>query len=98
MLTTSTFYRLSYTQQADTILQEGTFIQSRTEKNFMVDMFELHDLLIEVFYQKQSEDLVSIMAYNTNDKMQMLSKGINLTPRLSYKTDRTIYPAKEYCA
>ncbi|HZH64713.1 MAG TPA: hypothetical protein VEY10_07445 [Flavisolibacter sp.] len=98
MLTTSTFYQLSYTEQADTILREGNFIQTRTEKNFMIDMYELDDLLIEVFYQKDTEDLVSIMAYNTADKLQMLSKGINLTPRLSYRGDRTIYPAKECCA
>lgn len=98
MLTTSTFYKLSYTQQADTILQEGSFIQSRSENNFVVDLYELYDLLIEVFYQKDSEDLVSIMAYNTNDKLQLLSKGINLTPRLSFKSNRTIYSAEECCA
>ena len=98
MLTSTTFYRLSYTQQADIILQEGTFIQSRTENNFVVDLYELQELLVEVFYQKDSEALVSIMIYNTNDKLQLLSKGINLTPRLSFKTDRTIYPAKEICA
>ncbi len=98
MLTTSTFYQLTYTQQADTLLQEGTYIQSRSENNFLVDLYELYDLLVEVFYQKGSEDLVSIMAYNTNDKLQLLSKGINLTPRLCFKTDRTIYPAKEFCA
>lgn len=98
MLTISTFYQLSYKQQADTILQEGSFIQSRIENNFVIDMFELNDLLVEIFYQKGSEDLVSIMAYNTNDKLQLLSRGINLTPRLSFKTDRTIYAAKGMCA
>jgi hypothetical protein len=98
MLTTSTFYQLTYTQQADTILQEGTFIQSRTENNFIVDLYELHDLLVEVFYQKCGEDLVSIMAYNTSDKLKMFSQGINLAPRLSFKSDRAIYPAKGFCA
>lgn len=98
MLTTLAFYQLTYTQQADSILQEGTFIQSRTENDFIVDLYELHELLVEVFFQKDSGNLVSIMAYNTNDKLKMFSKGINLAPRLSFRPDRTIYPAKEFCA
>ncbi len=98
MLTTSTFYQLTYTEQADTIIQEATFIQTRTENNFVVDLYELHDLPVELFYQKGNEELVSIMAYNTGDKLKTLSKGIDLAPRLTFKTDRTIYPAKEFCA
>ena len=98
MITTSTFYHLTYTQQADKILREGTFIQTRSENNFVVDLFELDELLVEVFYQRESEELVSIMAYNTTDNLRTLSKGINLSPRLTFKTERTIYPVKEYCA
>ncbi len=44
MVASSTFYQLNYSNQADLLLQEGTFIQSRFEDKFIVDLYELHDL------------------------------------------------------
>jgi hypothetical protein len=88
MVNTSTFYQLNYTHQADLLLNQGTFLQTRTEDNFIIDLYELHDLLIEIFYQKENEEPVSVMAYNTSEKLKSISKG-NLQPRLTIKQPDT---------
>lgn len=84
MVTSSTFYQLNYTDQADLLLQQGTFLQTRSEGNFIIDLYEVQELLIEIFYQKENEEPVSVMAYNTTEKLKTLQKG-NLQPRLTIK-------------
>lgn len=80
----STFYQLTYSEQADLLLRQGTFLCSRAEGNFVIDLYEVQDLIIEIFYQKESEEPVSVMAYDTTEKLQKLSKK-NLQPRLTIK-------------
>jgi|GEM_PF-6367344 len=80
----STFYQLSYNEQADLLLNQGTFLQTREEGNFIIDLFELQDLLVEVYYLKEDEEPVSVMACETTDKLKTLSVG-NLKPRLTIK-------------
>jgi hypothetical protein len=84
MVTTSTFYQLKYIEQADLLLNQGTFLQTRIEDHFIIDLYELHDLLIEIFYDQDNEEPVSVMAYNTREKLKTLAKG-NLQPRLTIK-------------
>ncbi len=74
-----------YSSQADLLLQDGSFLQSRFEDNFIVDLYELQDLLVEVFYHRETEELVSVIAYHAKDKLKTISKG-NLKPRLTIKT------------
>lgn len=86
MVTIASFYRLNYLQQADLIMQHGLFLQTRKEGNFVIDLYELHDLLIEIFYQNETEEPVSVMAYNTAEKLKTLHSG-NLQPRLVIRKD-----------
>lgn len=86
MVSTTGFYQLSYAQQADVLSQKGQFLQTRREGNFIIDLYELDDLLIEIFYQKDNEDPVSVMAYNTAESLKTLNTG-NLQPRLVFKSD-----------
>lgn len=54
----------------------------------MVDLYELHDLLVEIFYLHETEEPVSVMAYNTAEKLKTLPVG-NLQPRLTIKNTQT---------
>src|SRR5215218_5919427 len=98
MINSTHFYQLSYQQQADILLSNATFLLSRIEDSFIVDLYELDDLLVEVFYQKDNEDLVSVMAYNTSEKLKMLTKGANLKPRLTIKKDAAYQSQNEFFA
>ena len=97
MVSTSTFYQLNYNQQADLLLQQGTFLQSRSEGNFIIDLYELQDLLIEIFYQEENEEPVSVMAYNTSDKLKGMGK-INLKPRLTIKKPNEAVQKESFAA
>jgi hypothetical protein len=97
MVTTSTFYQLHYNQQADLLLHQGTFLQTRHEDNFVIDLYELQDLLIEIFYEKESEEPVSVMAYNTMEKLKTLGKG-NLQPRLTIRNSNETFQKGSYAA
>lgn len=87
MITSTNFYQLTYQQQADILLADATFLLSRMEDNFIVDLYELDDLLVEIFYQQDTEDLVSVMAYNTSEKLKVLTNGANLKPRLTIRKE-----------
>ena len=96
MLSTSSFYQLNYAQQADALLQQGLFLETRKEGNFIIDLYELHDLLVEIFYNNESEQPVSVMAYNALDKLKKLYPG-KLQPRLRIK-DNGDYRKGAYAA
>ena len=97
MLSTSGFYRLSFVQQADLLVQQGTFLHSRPEGKFLIDLYELNDLLIEIFYQKETEEPVSVMAYNAAEKLKTISPK-NLQPRLTMKNGAGNYRKDAYAA
>ena len=96
MVTSSTFYQLTFTDQADLLLEQGTFLQTRKEGNFIIDLYELQELLIEIFYQKENEEPVSVMAYNTSEKLKTFGVG-NLQPRLTIKNNES-YQKGSYAA
>lgn len=98
MITANEFYQLDYQKQADILLANASFLLSRLEDGFIVDLYELDDLLVEIFYQKDSEDLVSVMAYNASEKLKMLTHGANLKPRLTIKKEVSPFPTAEYFA
>ena len=97
MLSTSSFYRLNYTQQADLLLQQGLFLQTREQENFVIDLYELHDLLVEIFYQRETGEPVSVMAYNAMEKLKTLYAG-NLQPRLTIKKGNDGFCKGNYAA
>ena len=98
MTTTSTFYKLSFQQQADVLLSESTFLLSRVEDSFVVDLYELDDIMVEIFYQRETEELVSVMAYNTSEKLKFLTNGANLQPRLTIKREMPVKAQSEFYA
>lgn len=99
MINSTHFYQLSYQEQADILLREATFLLSRIEDSFIVDMYELDSILVEIFYQVENEDLVSVMAYNTSEKLKTLTNGMNLKPKLTFKKEGAgLQNANEYFA
>ena len=97
MITSSTFYQLTYTDQADLLLDQGNFLQTRTEDNFIIDLYELQDLLVEIFYEKEAEEPVSVMAYNTHEKLKGMGKA-KMQPRLTIKENTETFQKGSYAA
>lgn len=93
----STFYQLHYNEQADLLLNQGTFLQTRQEGNFIIDLYELQDLLVEVYYQNEDEEPVSVMACQTTDKLKTMLAG-SLKPRLTIKNSTDNLQKSSYAA
>lgn len=87
MISPSDFYRLNCAAQADLLLQQATYLQSWKEESLIVDLYELDDLLIELYYQYPGEELVSITAYHPHEKKGGLLKT-DLQPRLTIKSHK----------
>ena len=47
------FSRLNIPQQADILLKEGFYLDTREEPGFFVDMYLLHTLYIEIYFHKK---------------------------------------------
>lgn len=97
MISASGFYQLNYSRQADLLEKEGLFLFTRTEGKFVIDLYEVDDLLIEIYYQKETEEPVSIMAGYTAEKLKTMQAG-NLQPRLTIRDNHHNYQNGRHAA
>ena len=64
----NSFSRLTIPQQADILLREGYYLNTREEPGFFVDMYLLGVIFIEIYFHKKQEDFVVIKSfYSTED-------------------------------
>ena len=61
------FNRLTIAQQADAILKEGYYLDTREEPGFFVDMYQLHGMYIEIYYHKKQEDFVVMKSFYSSE-------------------------------
>jgi hypothetical protein len=93
----SDFYKLNFPQQADLLQTDGFFLFARNEGRFIIDLYELDDLLVEIYYHMESEEPVSILAGNTVEKLKTLQAG-NIQPRLVIRGAGSAYQNGRHAA
>ena len=64
------FSRLSISQQADILLKEAYYLDTREEPGFFVDMYQLHDLYVEIYFHKKQEDFVVVKTFYSTEDVQ----------------------------
>jgi hypothetical protein len=57
------FNTLSRVDQADLLLAEGIFLNSRNEAAFIIDQYQLHDFYVEVHYDNNTNDAVAVKSF-----------------------------------
>lgn len=67
------FNRLTISQQADVLLKEGYFLDSREEPGFFVDTYLLQGMYIEIYYHKRQEDFVVIKSFYSSEDVYITS-------------------------
>jgi hypothetical protein len=67
------FNRLTIAQQADAILKEGFYLDSREEPGFFVDMYQLNGMYIEIYYHKKQEDFVVMKSFYSSEDVYITS-------------------------
>ena len=67
-MTTFTLFRLlSKQEQAEMLQQEGTYLCTRQEPEFLVDLYELEDFYVETFRHRADCALVLVKSYRLQD-------------------------------
>ncbi|MCK5775255.1 MAG: hypothetical protein KAH25_03720 [Bacteroidales bacterium] len=59
-LTRDYFSKLTKTEQVVLVINNGEFIIKRQTKNFDISLFTIEDLLVEVWYKHESENIVKV--------------------------------------
>jgi hypothetical protein len=67
------FSRLTIPQQADILLKEGFYLDTREEPGFFVDMYLLHTWYIEIYFHKKQEDFVVIKTFYSSEDVEASS-------------------------
>lgn len=57
------FNALSSTDQADLLLAEGIYLNTRQEGVLIIDRYTLHNFYVDVYYQKDEGDVVSVQSF-----------------------------------
>ena len=61
------FGRLTIPQQAQALLDHGTYLHTREEPGFFVDLYELRGLYIEIYFHKKQADFVVVKSFYSNE-------------------------------
>jgi hypothetical protein len=57
------FNTLSKADQAELLQLEGTYVSSRQEAEFIIDRYQLDAFIVDVYYDADTEDAVSIQSF-----------------------------------
>jgi hypothetical protein len=57
------FNLLTKQEQADMLLEEGSYLHSRQEPEFLIDLYRLEDFYVEVYYHKRQNTLVVVKSF-----------------------------------
>lgn len=62
------FNLLTKAEQADMLLEEGNFLYTRDEPQFLIDLYSVEDFFVEVYYHKRQENLIVVKSFYAKDQ------------------------------
>jgi hypothetical protein len=71
LMRNNSFTRLTISQQADTLLREGIYLDSREEPGFFVDMYHLGGMYVEIYFHKKQEDFVVVKSFYSSEDVHI---------------------------
>lgn len=81
MTTFKLFNLLSKQEQADLLLEEGTYLHTRQEPEFLIDLYEIEGFFVEVYYHKRQDELIIVKSFRSGE--QVFSTDEALIPQLT---------------
>jgi len=57
------FNTLSSADQADLLLAEGMYLNTRQEDALIIDRYTLHNFYVDVYYQKANDEVVNVQSF-----------------------------------
>lgn len=67
-MTASFFTHINRKSQADLLYHEGTFLYTREEPQFIVDVYQLEDFYVEIYFHKHLEDFLAMRSFEATER------------------------------
>ncbi len=78
-MTAQQYNQLATGSKADLLWPDGEFLDHRTEdEKFMVVIYKLYNLFVEVFFDITSKDIINIKAIESEEDYDSCLKSVNL--------------------
>jgi len=77
-MTLSQFKLLSEPYQTDILWQSGVFIGSRNTLFYIIDLFQVEGFYVEVFYDKEQEEIKLLKSFYSPDQLIPYLNQINI--------------------
>lgn len=65
------FDTLTKLQQAELLQHQSTFMYTRQEPEFLIDVYQMGDFYTEIYFHKEEENFVVIRSYYADANRQM---------------------------
>jgi len=70
MFTPESFSEMPRQDQADVLHFNGTYLHTREEPGFMIDVYQVNNFYVEVYYQRNTDECLVMRTYYSADKIQ----------------------------
>jgi hypothetical protein len=67
-MTATFFSQINRKSQAELIYHQGDFLYTRQEPQFIIDVYQLEDFFVEIYFHKHIEDFVTIRSFEATDR------------------------------
>ncbi len=81
MTTFKLFNSLTKPEQADVLSEQGSYLYTRQEPEFIIDLYSVDDFFVEVYYHKRQEDMIVVKSFKSDEQPGNLAE--DLVPQLT---------------
>ena len=74
---------LSKEKKTALLHSEGVYLCSRQEPEFIVDLYQLHEFYVEVFYHERINELIDLVSFKSNDPLKAYFNKIDVSKFLA---------------
>ena len=82
-MTLQHFKALATDKQRKALLQKGAFVADRITSAFCVYLFQIDKFYVEIFFTKESDDIVWIKSFENTDELEPYLTHINISSLLN---------------
>ena len=73
MMTMRLFNLLSKKEQADVLEDEGVYLYTRQEPEFVIDLYEIQGFFVEVYYHKCQKEFIIVKSFQSDEQPQSIA-------------------------
>ena len=79
-MTIEEFQVMEKCQREKLLFDDGVYLASRQEPEFVIDLYQIHSFYIEAFYHHSKKRLIYLRAFSTTDELTPYLLHVDLSP------------------